>query len=247
MDFSYQLYSSRNFPPLSDTLRMLAEAGYAQVEGFGGVYDDPDALSGGLQENGLTMPTGHIGLDMLESDPDRVLLLARTLGFEAVFVPFLMPDQRPEDAAGYADFGRRLVAAGKPVTDAGLKFGWHNHDFEFRPLADGTRPIEAMTAAAPELLLELDLAWVHRAGEDPVAWIDRYADRILSVHIKDIAPAGENEDEDGWADVGHGVMDWPAINAALEKTDVAYRVMEHDKPSDDTRFARRSIATAKSW
>lgn len=246
-DFSYQLYSSRNHGPLSSTLQMLAEAGYAQVEGFGGVFEDPDALSGGLQENGLTMPTAHISLDLLENDPDKVMLLARTLGFEAVFVPFLPPDQRPTDSGGYADLGRRLMKAGKPVIDAGMKFGWHNHDFEFLPLPDGTRPIEAMTDAAPGLQLELDLAWVKRAKEDPVAWIERFANRILSVHIKDIAPEGENADEDGWADVGYGIMDWPAINAALAKTDVSYHVMEHDKPSDDKRFAQRSIATAKSW
>lgn len=33
--FSYQLYSSRNFPPLAATLTMLADLGYAEVEGYG--------------------------------------------------------------------------------------------------------------------------------------------------------------------------------------------------------------------
>ena len=45
------------------------------------------------------------------------------------------------------------------------------------------------------------MAWIVRGGADPFEWIKRYADRIASVHIKDIAPAGECEDEDGWADV----------------------------------------------
>ena len=43
--FSYQLYSSRNFPPLSDTLKMLAEVGYAGAEGFGGLYADAAGLA----------------------------------------------------------------------------------------------------------------------------------------------------------------------------------------------------------
>lgn len=49
-----------------------------------------------------------------------------------------MPDQRPADAAGWFAFGKRLQQAGKPFADAGLTFGWHNHDFEFKALADGS-------------------------------------------------------------------------------------------------------------
>ena len=39
-DFSFQLYSARNFPPLADTLRMLKAAGYTAVEGYGALYAD---------------------------------------------------------------------------------------------------------------------------------------------------------------------------------------------------------------
>ena len=246
-EFSYQLYSSRKFPPLGDTLRMVAETGYTRVEGYGGLLDEADALAAGMAAHGLTMPTVHVGLDLIEGDPDRVLALARQLGWQAIFAPSVAPAERPHDAAGWADFGRRLTRAGAPIRAAGLAFGWHNHDFEFAALADGCRPIEAMTAAAPELMLELDLAWVQVGGDDPVDWIDRFADRILAVHLKDIAPDGENADEDGWADVGHGVMDWPAINAALAKSAVRHRVIEHDNPSDHRRFAERSIAAAKAF
>ena len=61
-DFSYQLYSSRKYPPLTDTLKMLAGLGYAQVEGFGALYADPNAvaeIAGGLKDTGLAMPTSH--------------------------------------------------------------------------------------------------------------------------------------------------------------------------------------------
>ena len=95
--------------------------------------------------------------------------------------------------------------------------------------------------------LELDIAWVVRAGEDAVSWINRLKDRLSGVHIKDIAPAGECVDEDGWADVGHGTMDWGAINAALEGANIHTAVCEHDNPSDDVRFATRSYATASAF
>ena len=248
-DFSYQLYSSRNFQPLSDTLKMLADLGYSQVEGFGALFSDDaaiDALKRDLDANGLHMATAHFGLDMVRDTPDRALDIARKLGVEAVFVPFLMPDARPNDAAGWRDFGATLDKCGKPLREAGLAYGWHNHDFEFQPTETGEMPLDLILDGGRDLAIELDVAWVVRGGEDPLAWIEKYADRILSAHVKDIAPAGENADEDGWADVGHGVMDWPAIMAALKKTKARYFVMEHDNPSDHARFARRSIETVRA-
>jgi len=249
-DFSYQLYSSRKFPPILATLKMLADAGYTQVEGFGGLFPDAAAtadFAAALKANGLTMPTTHLGLDMVESDPEGVIALAKACGVKAVFVPHLAADLRPRDGASWEAFGRRLAAAGAPLKAAGLAFGWHNHDFEFRALDDGSLPIEELLDGGKDLAVELDLAWIEVAGQDPVAWIRHFADRLLAVHVKDIAPKGECTDEDGWADVGHGTMDWPAINAALAKTGVKYLVMEHDNPSDDRRFATRSIAAANTF
>ena len=53
---------------------------------------------------------------------------------------------------------------------------------------------------------------------------------------------------DGWADVGHGTLDWKGLMAALRgKTPARYFVMEHDNPSDYERFARRSIAAANAF
>lgn len=245
--FSYQLYSSRNFPPLDATLKMLGELGYAGVEGFGGVYGDVEALKAGLDRNGLDMTSGHFGIDMLENEAEKALGIARTVGMKAIYCPYLMPDQRPTDAVGWRAFGRRLENAAKPYRDAGFIFGWHNHDFEFRPLPDGSLPMELILEAAPGLSWEADVAWIVRAGADPTDWIRRHGDRLTAVHVKDIAPAGRNAGEDGWADVGHGTVPWKAIWAELAKTPATIFVMEHDKPDDDARFARRSIEAARTF
>ena len=241
---SYQLYSSRNFPPLTETLSMLAGLGYQDVEGFGGLYAD-DAklaeLAAGLKATGLKMPTGHFGIDMLEKEPDRVLNIARTLGIKHIYCPHLMPDQRPTDGPGWRAFGDRLEAAGRPYKAAGIGFGWHNHDFEFVPTANGAIPQAEILAGGPSLEWEIDVAWVIRGGADPVQWIRRYGPRITAAHVKDIAPPGENTDEDGWADVGHGTVNWPSLLAALRAAGCKQFVMEHDNPSDHARFAKRSI------
>ncbi|MEY3308189.1 MAG: hypothetical protein RLZZ413_2227, partial [Pseudomonadota bacterium] len=194
---------------------------------------------------GLAMPTGHFGLAQLEAEPAKVLAIARALGITRLYCPYLMPDDRPTDAAGWRAFGARLQAAGRPIRDAGLGFGWHNHDFELRPLPDGQVPQDLIFAGGPDLEWEIDVAWVVRGGADPAAWIARYAPRITAAHLKDIAPAGQNANEDGWADLGEGTVPWKALMADLRHTPCDIFIMEHDNPSDHARFARRSLQAAK--
>jgi len=249
MMFSYQLYSSRNFPPLGDTLKMLAAAGYDGAEGFGGLYADRLGLSelaAGLAATGLKMHSGHFGLDQVEDTPDWAIEVAQTLGMSQVIVPWIHPDLRPKDAAGWRAFGARLQKAGAPMRAAGLRFGWHNHDFEFHALPDGTFPQTALFDGGPDLAWEMDVAWVVRGGADPLEWIAAHQHRIIAAHVKDIAPKGQNMDEDGWADVGHGIVPWAQIMVALRAIGVKNLVMEHDNPSDHTRFATRALAAAKS-
>ncbi len=248
-DFSYQLYSSRNFPPLADTLTLLGKLGYKSVEGYGALYADKakvEELKAHLGKAGLTMPTGHFSIDMLENDVTGVLDIARSLDIEKIYCPYLLPEARPADAAGWAAFGARLQTAAQPYLDAGLGFGWHNHDFEFRPLPDGVIPQVAIFEGGPDLEWEADIAWVIKGGGDPLHWIATFKNRITAVHLKDIAAPGQNSDEDGWADLGQGTVDWKALKAALSSTPVKYFIMEHDNPSDHARFAERSLAAAKS-
>lgn len=248
----FQLYSARNFPPFSDVFPLLAKAGYTEVEGYGGMYaalDDAalQALRTDLDRNGLTMPTGHFGLDLLEGDPDRSIAIASTLGIKAIYCPHLAADQRPVDAQGWHAFGERLQAVGQPFRDAGLDFGWHNHDFELKPLQDGSAPLDQILAGGPDLSWEADIAWLIRGGADAAQWIEKYASRITAVHVKDIAPAGENTDEDGWADVGYGTVPWKQLIDLLKQAPVKHFVVEHDNPRDLDRLVSRSIASFNSY
>ncbi|MDI7863538.1 sugar phosphate isomerase/epimerase [Rhizobiaceae bacterium n13] len=251
-NLSFQLYSARNYPPLSDVLKLLAAAGYKEVEGIGGMYADLDdaglaALRAELDSNGLAMPTGHFALDFLEKEPARAVKIAKVLGMESVYCPYILPEHRPTDAKGWYAFGQRLQKAGAPIRDAGLDFGWHNHDFEFFALEDGSTPQDQIFAGGPDLSWEVDIAWVIRGGADPFAWIEKLGSRITAVHLKDIAPKGENADEDGWADVGHGVVPWAKLMAVLKNTPARHFVVEHDNPNDLKRLVTRSIASANSY
>jgi len=246
-ELSFQLFSARNYPNLTEFLGKLAQLGYRQVEGFGGLYADAAGLAATLKSNGLAMPTGHFGLDQLK-DTSGALRIAEMLGMKRIYCPFIMPDQRSADDSGWVQLAETLAGLGEVFTKEGYGFGWHNHDFEFAPTTSGRLPMDIILETASKIEWECDVAWVVRGKADPIAWFDRYGDRISAVHVKDIAPAGQNVDEDGWADVGHGVLDWNnLIGKVTAKTKAQYFVAEHDKPSDELRFASRSIATASKW
>lgn len=243
---SYQLYCSRNWP-LTDTLAMLAEAGYAHVEGYRALFSDRPTLPDDLKAAGLTMPSMHYGVEDIEADTQGAIALSRAVGATAIYGPYLDEADRPTDRAGWELFAKRLAEAAKPLQDAGLTFGWHNHDFELVDLGGGETPLDVIVAAAPDLKLELDLGWVLRAGKDPVTMIKTYGSQIGAAHIKDVAPQGEKAEEDGWADVGTGVIDWPAVHAALQEAGVSHYVIEHDNPSDHHRFATTSLAAVQAF
>ncbi|MBK8083016.1 MAG: sugar phosphate isomerase/epimerase [Devosia sp.] len=248
MDFSFQLYSARNFPPLDDVLGRVARLGYRQVEGFGGLYADAAGLSASLKKHGLTMPTGHFGLAQLK-DTDSALKIAETLGMRFLYCPAIPREEREnQPESKWVELGETLAGLGEAFRKRGFGFGWHNHDFEFRPLPDGRLPMDIILDTAPNNDWEMDVAWVVKGGQDPNEWIRKRGARINAVHVKDIAPAGENVGEDGWADVGHGTMDWQALSTAIKAgTNAGYWVMEHDNPSDVDRFASRSLASVKAW
>ncbi len=240
-----QLYSARHFPPAEQNLAIIASAGFGNVEPFGPFYDDVERTGRLLAEHGLSAQSGHFGVAMAEEQPDRVVAICRTLGIGIVVVPYLLPEQRPTDSAGWAAFGRRLDHIRRRVGADGLRLAWHNHDFEFHPLPDGSLPIEHVLG--DDILWEADLAWAVKAGTEPTRWIDRYRGRIPLVHVKDIAPPGGNADEDGWADVDAGVLPWADLWRRCIAAGAEAMIAEHDNPSSFDRFARASAAAMRRF
>ena len=113
MDFSFQLYSARNFPPLDSILKRVAKLGYRQVEGFGGLYAEAESLAASLKQHGLTMPTGHFGLAQLK-DTDAALKTAETLGMRFLYCPAIPKEDRSPDEAKWvelADAVKQQIAA----------------------------------------------------------------------------------------------------------------------------------------
>lgn len=248
--YSYQLYSSRNFTPLENTLKMLASLGYRYVEGYGGLAEtigsDAAQLKNLLDQSNLEMPSCHIGIEQLENEKASVVEMSAKLGIRQIFVPAIDEEKRTQNSSDWIELAGRLQQLHQSYAVEGIAIGWHNHDFEFRKTETGEFALDILLKNAPDIDLEFDLAWAVRADQDPLLWIEKYGGRIVAAHLKDLAATGECGDEDGWADVGQGVMDWKTLHAELLKRDLKFLIMEHDNPSDHQRFASRSINYCRS-
>ena len=222
------LYSVRELDePLLEILDRVADAGYDGVQFSGGLGDaSPDDVLSKLAETGLEPTGAHVGIDDLEDYLEATHgLYAETLGCGSAVVPYL-DETHFDSGASVERMAERLAG----ITTAAGEYGWpihyHNHDHEFVDV-DGETAFERLFALAPELGLELDVGWALVGGFDPVALIERYADRIDLLHMKDM----DVESED-FREIGEGDVDMQACADAARGADVEWLIYEHDQPDN---------------
>ena len=135
MDWSFQLYSARNFPALGqDPEDARVKSATSRSKALAASMPTLPHSASELDANGLSMPSGHFSIDLLENDFDGAAKIAKALGVQQMICPHIGADARPTDAAGWQAFGKRLGKVGDNAKKAGFDFAWHNHDFEFKPL-----------------------------------------------------------------------------------------------------------------
>ncbi|WMS42924.1 sugar phosphate isomerase/epimerase [Acuticoccus sp. MNP-M23] len=240
-ELSIQLYSLREYGELAAQLDALADLGFKRVETVGRHLADAASVRAALDAHGMAAPTGHVNLADLREKFDWVVEQARTIGIEELYMPAVPPEDREgRPAEFWRALGAELGTAAERMADHGIALGYHNHNWELVPYQTGSTPLAELFAGAAgsPLTFEADLAWLVRGGADPAAIMAAERARVTAVHVKDIARVGENVDEDGWADIGDGTMDWPMLWAEAQSHGVKWMVLEHDKPSDAVRFAR---------
>ncbi|WP_373354512.1 sugar phosphate isomerase/epimerase family protein [Pseudoroseicyclus sp. CXY001] len=243
---AYQLYSSRNFPPLEAQLPELAAMGYDAIEPWLPAYEaDPAAFRRAVEAAGMRIIGFHMPLAGLAEDPGAWCDIAEAMGAEVLIPPYVPQEERQPTAAYWRGIGEILARGAEVAAKRGLTVAWHNHDFEYVALPDGTRPIDHILGVSEALKFEIDCGWIVRGGADPAEELRRYADRIVAIQLKDTAGPDGMSSEDGWRATGDGIIDWQALVPLMEATAATHVVAEHDNPADWRAFASRSAETMR--
>lgn len=232
LPIAVQMYTLRDHGTLDEQLAAVQAAGVTAVETVGMQDTDAETLKAALEAHGISAISTHAQLADLRDNLDAVVAFNKAIGNEVLVVPYLQEEERPTDAAGWQALGAELAAISEKLKTQDMVLAYHNHDFEMAQY-DGRTALEIMfEAAGPDLVAELDLAWIARGGLDPVEYLARFDDRVFAVHAKDNAPQGEAEDERGFKALGEGVLDWATILPAADAAGVEWYIIEHDQPLD---------------
>ncbi len=232
-----QLYTLRTdlAKDLEGTLKKVAAIGYKEVELFG--YNDgkffgktPKEFKAILDGLGLNPVSGHYGAGVqmkdqkgtLSNDWQRAVDDAAAIGQKYVNCAYLTDGERKsiEDYKKYVDLFNK---SGEVAKKAGLQFGYHNHDFEFKKM-DGQLPYDLIASTDPDLVkLELDLYWIVKAGLDPVDLFKKYPGRFPLWHVKDM-----DKTDQSFAEVGTGSIDFKKIFDARKIAGLQHFFVEQD-------------------
>jgi sugar phosphate isomerase/epimerase len=240
-NISIQLYTLRSLS-LETTLQGLAAIGYRKVEhaGFGG--RTAAEFRAALQQAGLRATSGHQSIPQPWNDSAwyQQVADAVAVGQQYIVTPLSPITFFPTDGdlskikglttvAAWQQFAEDLNRAGMIARAAGLRFGFHNHFWEFAALEDDTPQVGfdiLLAETDPRLVhFELDLYWSWFAHRDPVHLIAHAGERIRQFHVKDMRYV---EHKATFADPGAGVIDFARIFGAAGKPREHEYIVERD-------------------
>jgi len=230
---------------LDGTLKALSAMGYKAVESAGFYGKTAAQFRAALDAAGVACPSAHIqGRGGLDGDLAKLADDLKTIGVKTAVMPSpYIPDRlqgkglretltqlTADDFKMNADF---LNAKAAGLKSAGIKVGYHNHNFELAPLGS-TNGLEILLKNTDPALVtfEMDLGWVAAAGRDPAALLKAHKGRFTLVHIKDLKASTKPNFELTMdpTEIGAGSLDWKAILATAYATGVRGFFVEQEAP-----------------
>jgi sugar phosphate isomerase/epimerase len=233
-----QLYTVRDLlqKDFEGTLARLASIGFREVEFVEYYGRNPQAVRAALQTAGLDAPSAHVPIEAARANWPRVLEAAHAIGHKHVVVAWL-PETERRTLDAYRAAAELFNRVGEQARAAGIRFAYHNHAFEFGRL-EGRIPYDVLLERCDprHVSFEMDLYWITKGGQDPLAYFARWPGRFPMVHVKDSAGPPEHR----MVDVGAGTIPWSAIFARREQAGIQHYFVEHDAPADPLASVRAS-------
>jgi sugar phosphate isomerase/epimerase len=238
-NFGLQLYTLRDVLPNNpkDVLSQVASFGYQQIES----YEGSKGMFWGMSNTEFKKLMDDLGMKIVSShcdinkDFDRKAAQAAEIGMAYLICPYLGPQKSADDFKRFAEtFNQR----GETCKKNGIRFAYHNHDYGFVPV-DGQMPQDILMQNTDRDLVdyEMDIYWVVTAGQDPIAWIDKYPGRFKLSHIKDRKKGAPLSDRDASVILGTGSIDFKKILKEAGKKGMDYYIVEQEAYENTTPLA----------
>ncbi|MBP8304691.1 MAG: sugar phosphate isomerase/epimerase [Phycisphaerae bacterium] len=218
-----QLYSVRAdcAKDLPGTIAAVAEMGYEGVE-FAGYYDHTARdLRKILDDNGLRCCGTHTAMDTLSDENlEATIEFNQILGNRFLIVPYLAADSR--DA--WLRYAERFNVLADKVKPHGMWVGYHSHAGDFNAL-DGQMPWDLLFGnTRSDVVMQIDTGNTMDGGGDPVAFLNRYPGRALTVHLKEHSATNKR------AILGEGDVEWQEVFTLCETTGrTQWYIIEEEK------------------
>lgn len=240
------------------TVKALAKMGYREVEGFGYAEGKMFGMSIAdfsklLKDNGISMPSSHVSFTSKSYDFTAKMLTdaakksiddAASIGQKYVICPYMVE----EDRGRIADMINVYKAAAEYVKKAGMRFGYHNHNFEFEKRGPDNRLLIEwlLHEIDPKMMtMEMDIYWVSFAKYNPLDLIRLYPGRWELCHVKDMAKTEKRES----IEVSDGSIDFVSIFKQSQKAGLKYYIVELENyvttPLEGVKRSRQNFLKLK--
>jgi len=253
---------------LDGTVKVLASIGYRRIEVP--LSPEPEAKASPriFQEHGVGWESAHLGSaqDLLNGLEAR-LDLAHRLGIKYLVCTFLglrdparlklTPSQGIVEFAfafskivaldDWAWTAETLNKAGELARKADIQLAYHNEPIDFRQFGSVIAYDELVARTEPDLVsFELDCGNAATAGIDPVTRIEKYGNRIILLHVKDVkrghvpTTTFTPDTKFDFTELGKGSVDWHRVFETAKKAGIKGYYVEQGPP-----FERPPIEAAR--
>jgi sugar phosphate isomerase/epimerase len=229
---------------IAATFATLVQYGFREIEALEYADLAPATIRRAAADAGLLLRSVHLNFGQAEQ-AGPLLDIAGNFGVTQVASSVLPP--QAQDVATFIanvnslsvdDFKRiaeRANRIGERARRAGLRYAYHNHNYEFRRLGRGVVGYDILLRETDPALVqfEADCGWIRAAGADPLHYLRKFPERFSSIHVKNFDTVNFSTTPDAASQAhvaafGSGVIDYlPILNAALE-AGISYMFLEHD-------------------